>query len=441
MTSFKVLANRQQLRPLLYLVLAVAVIFSYLIFRLVFRLGTDFGTHNDAALEMLQERHLPLPHFLYHIVVAAVWLVISPLLNFASRNLPAQAGGAGIIATLLFYEFLALVLYYQLRSAARQSTSVANSLTESPSRRRDGLFIAASLSLMVVNPVLLFFPVDHLRYLGYLAPNAYHNPTMAAVKPIALLLFALVASAFVEKEWNDAAEVTGEGTVVEKPTVPWRRWLAVALLTLLSALAKPSFIICLLPALLVYAAVRYLRRRPVDLALIAWGVLLPTVLLLAWQYWFTYETEKVKVMFAPFAAMALHSNWLLPKFALSILFPAAVYWLYRGQARRDVTLNLAWLVFGIACFYSYFMAEAERTSHGNFIWSGQIALFVLFVQSFLFLVRETAFFDKTTSWRELLAADRRLTWCLAMYALHLSSGLYYYVHLLTVSQYAPNRYG
>ena len=47
---------------------------------------------------------------------------------------------------------------------------------------------------------------------------------------------------------------------------------------------------------------------------------------------------------------------------------------------------LAWLVFGIAAAYGYLLAEAEpNMGDGNWLWSGQVALFVLFAESVLFL--------------------------------------------------------
>ena len=58
------------------------------------------------------------------------------------------------------------------------------------------------------------------------------------------------------------------------------------------------------------------------------------------------------------------------------------FWEPSTEARRDTMLNLAWLTFGFATLQTYLLAEAgPRFNDGNFAWSSQISLFVLFTVS------------------------------------------------------------
>jgi hypothetical protein len=75
------------------------------------------------------------------------------------------------------------------------------------------------------------------------------------------------------------------------------------------------------------------------------------------------------------------------KLLLSALFPLAVAAAFGRTALRDPMLRLAWLGFAAGAFYAYGLAESgRRLVDGNFLWSGQVSLLVLFVASARWLV-------------------------------------------------------
>ena len=118
------------------------------------------------------------------------------------------------------------------------------------------------------------------------------------------------------------------------------------------------------------------------------GLLLPGCLVLLGQYAINYVGEnKESLAFAPFVFWRKHSEYLLPKFLLSIVFPTIVYALYFGEARREAGLNLAWIVFGCSMLWAYLVIEAVHgPGSGNLSWSAEVGLFVLFCISTLFLL-------------------------------------------------------
>lgn len=382
---------------LISLMLGIAVIMLPVLIRVIFKTYTDYATHNDAVVQMARDRQLMLPHFLYHIVV---YVVQRPMVWIKGSESYLRV--ASLITALCFYELLGLVLYARLKQAAA-------GLKEA----RWWLVPVLVICLMLTAPVFLLAAFDHKHYFGYIATNAYHNPTLPALKPFAVLLFPFAMAVFEQRM------DTGRSIVFA------------ALLTVLALLAKPSYVICLLPALVIVAVWRYAVRRPVSLRLLLGGFIVPAALIMTWQFWWTYTStaqsgKPEKVLFAPLAAMGAFSSLLLPKLFLSIFFPLVVYRYYWERARRDLGLNLAWLTFGIACVYTYGLAEASRVTHGNFIWSGQIALFVLFVQSVVFLVRETRLLQVPV----FDSGDLNLQLCKMAFALHVVFGIVYYFYVV-----------
>ncbi len=104
----------------------------------------------------------------------------------------------------------------------------------------------------------------------------------------------------------------------------------------------------------------------------------------------------------------------MAKFVLSILFPLCVYSLYFRKATDDTYLSLAWPIFLVGACYTYFLAEdGAARFDGNFWWSAQVALLILFVFSTAFLVRQEV-------------RSKRFFICAAVFGLHLISGIVWY---------------
>jgi hypothetical protein len=195
--------------------------------------------------------------------------------------------------------------------------------------------------------------------------------------------------------------------------------------TLLATFAKPSFAICLLPALCLIAAYRWWKKQEVNRRLLFFGFIVPTVVLLALQFLLAYGGPgQAGILLYPFGVMAGLSKFLAIKFLLSIVFPLVVALLFFQEARRDVPMVLAWSTFLVSAFYAYFLAEgAPRTLDGNFIWGAKTALLVLFSISTLFLFERI----KAIRWKAILPA---LVW-----VLHVAYGVIYYYHILTTQKY------
>jgi len=271
----------------------------------------------------------------------------------------------------------------------------------------------AALGVMLAGPVTLFSLPSRNLYLGYLTPSPLHNPTYTLMKPLALGAFLVAGRALA-------------------PTPP-RRWrgIAAAALVILGTLAKPSYTLCLLPGLALIAAIGVWKRQPLDWPLLIGGFALPGLLVLGCEYLLTYTgaAPRSPLIVAPLAAIGFYETGgiptLLAKLAMSLLFPVTVGVACREEAARDVSLRLAWSVFLFGALYSYLLAESRYPHHMNWVWSGDSALFVLYIASMRCLLQRIR--QDSLALHDLSQGSGV---ALGVFAFHLVSGLIFYaVHL------------
>jgi hypothetical protein len=360
--------------------------------RIVFPVDTDYGSHIRFAEEWLRGQGFE-PLTASH-----------PLLQYFLIGMRlASRGRLGLYAALIIVQVAvqaatALILYFWLGSADR--------------RGWDALRGFMALSLTFVAPVMLLAPLDGLYYFGYIGMANYHNPTVHLLKPLALLS---VMHAFHAVEGRESSA--------------WQMALA-ALWIILSAWVKPSYALSILPALALCAAVRWHLKQSVDLRMLLFGFFLPAALMLAAQWLIAYRfgDPGESIILAPFRMESAFSGFLLPKFLLSCAFPFAVLYLARRSLLSDARLLVGWtgLLSGIAQLY--LLAEGgERLLHGNFRWSAQIMLFLLFAITARWFLRDGLLNRALKGWQRMAA------WC--VYLAHLGGGIVYYIYCMVSVRY------
>ncbi len=163
-------------------------------------------------------------------------------------------------------------------------------------------------------------------------------------------------------------------------------------------------------------------------------MILPMLILLPIQYVAQYTLIPFAapggIIFAPFGVVSQHEprfEWLVLKFFMSIAFPLLITLLYRRQVFNDQAMLLGWLVFLAGAAQMYFFAESgERFNAGNFWWSAQIGLFVLFIAAIRLWIAQAR-----RDWRSLLSV--------AILGLHLVSGAVMISQVITAA-YAVGRH-
>jgi hypothetical protein len=373
------------------LLTTIIALFVPMLVHMLWDRGFDYTLHAQIIQEIRQGKLVGIAHPLFHLMVAGVSAFL-PVLPF----LETLKQGSLIVATGI-YVFTGVVFYGIIRSNFRhQSTWRVASISA-----------VVSLLLMIVAPInLLSWNEGHLFW-GYFLSNIHHNPTFVLLKPLAVLLFIYAAGAFSQAPYFQTRAAS----------------LISFVLVILATLAKPSFTIALLPALVIFGGFQTYRKQPVHWRLILFSIIVPAIIILGGQYLLQFLgmqntwLDSGQVQFRPFLIL---SNRLVQfpaaRFILSILFPLSILVLHYPQARRNAPLKLSWLIFGIAAVYSYCLVESKRIDDGNFIWSGHITVAVLFVVSMGFWLRQV----------RVIGFNRKSLIVATILALHGLSGLFWY---------------
>ena len=360
---------------------------------------TDYAAHSALVELMRREKRLTVPHPLYHLLVLGVQQVYEcfsspPRLapkdatDIAIRQAAKVAPGSrAVLVTLVqkyrvsvlivgitCLQFTAILIYLFLRRIFPASC---------PAAWPEIASVSFAWASMIVAPLFLFAHNDHLFYLGYIGVNVLHNPTMLLVKPLAFVWFLWGVYAIRDRSGSDDARVPKS-----PDSTSWTTICGVGMLGILATLAKPSFSICIVPALAFMTLWQIMTGRSALLRckLLFFGTIFPATLILMGQFFWQYGQPKqvtsgptYSIAFQPLGAVRSWSEHVLWKGWLSIVFPLIVTLLFPKSVWQSIRLKLAWLVFFISASQFYLLSEEGREGNGNFTWGAQIALFILFI--------------------------------------------------------------
>lgn len=320
----------------------------------------DWVAHEWFALRM-QNNEAMISYFLYHITIVAIHHISLGLLSLK-------------FASILLVFFIILLLCVMV-------WNMSASILPNP------IFLAGATTLFLIfAPIPLLFMTDGFLYFGYFAANVYHNPTVLMLKPFALMHLLLLLHFFTEEPSDN-------------DVVLWRVFWGVTLLTLL---AKASYMIVMLPALGLFVGLRLIRRHPQwrrDMV-ISIVMVSATILPLIIQYVAIYDVGDRGMGIKDFSSIIANSCnvqngplWscvlslygsLIIKLIGSVAFILSL-WLVVPNIIQKIEIQLLGIATVIGLVYSFVLCEGEgclaRYSYawfwGNFGWSVQICLFLL----------------------------------------------------------------
>jgi hypothetical protein len=389
----QVLQNQNWGIILLLVALTIALSTPIYYRRILVPVDTDYGSHISHAEAWLRGQGfetLTPSHPLLQFTLIAMRLASRGRLSLYT---------ALIIVQVVVQVATALILYFWFGQSDRPKWDILRGF--------------AALSLTFVAPVMLLAALDGLFYFGYIGMANYHNPTVHMLKPLALLS-AMHAFRAIEGQESSA----------------WKIALA-ALWIILSAWVKPSYALSILPALALCAVIRWYLKQQVDMRMLVFGFFVPAALVLAAQWliivWRFGEPSE-RIILAPFAVESAFSDYLFLKIFLSSAFPIVILWLARRSLLTDARLLVGWTGFLSGAAQLYLLAEGgERLLHGNFRWSAQIMLFLLFAITLRWLLQE-GLLNGSRKGRQRVAA-----WC--AYLAHLGGGIVYYSYCMISVRY------
>lgn len=332
----------------------------------------DWSSHLSLANEMHLTHNMVSPHFLFQLLV---------ILVVELTGVGYSLGGfivdliSNIVLTLLLYNF------YLAFTGSPTSTQRVLSATAS--------FATAFLAPIVfsentANGDLLGTYLHYYRGSFHFS-NVYHNPTVLLLRPFALGLFWLL---LLVQELNQNVSRTKF----------WGYLFLAITLVVCNAIAKPSFLIVILPITgIVWLRTLY-QQNWVAAKLLFFGILVPCVVILLTQYGLSYYLQvgrvKASIGLSPFSMMKhVFGTFGTGMIALlgATLFPLTVMVFFTKRSLSSscflTALATTLVAFTWAILFAEFKDEALHTA-GNFFWSIQIALFILFVTTIRIIIEE-----------------------------------------------------
>jgi len=265
-----------------------------------------------------------------------------------------------------------------------------------------------AIGMNIIAPLALLYPLDQRFYFGYIGLTTYHNATILFLRPFALLQAIYAINTLQGKKIN------------------WIYIVTCAFISAISTYAKPSYAVCLLPTLVLIGLFQIWKKKPIDLKLIFFGLVLPSTIVLIWQFLLEFGLDG-GIILAPFEVISRHSSFIFVKMILSISFPLLVTLTYWKESRHDLRMQFGWIGFVFGAILTYFFAESgERFLHGNFFWSGQITLFILFIICLVFLIEKGLPKSKSVQRWLILSTG----------SLHIVFGILYYLYVFITKQYS-----
>ena len=330
--------------------------------------SSDLTVHIDYARTLHSLADVTSPHFLFELLIVVGY------------NIGFSWGGAAAWLLGACYGGMAALIAREFHRRGIDASPLAT-------------FALVMAVLLASHIFLLTLSPAHL-YNGYFVPTAYHNPTQQLNKLFALWIYVVY-------RWNFLG--SRPATVSSA--------LVLAALCILSALAKPSFLIAFLPAAALYAMYDLWRRQWRQALLCLAGIGIPSALTMVWQMGMTDAGQGLDVSFRPFAVFSASET--LYKLPASLAFPLIVAAGALWTRTTDAGLRFIWVFTGIALAVTLGLAEGgHRVDHGNFAWTGQTAVFLMYVESLLFMLTQTKH------------AWTRAAW--ALFAVHVVCGLFWY---------------
>lgn len=234
--------------------------------------------------------------------------------------------------------------------------------------RTDALTLSAAFGL---NFVMAFFwtYAGQYRYVSYQSGNLWHNSTYLCMKVAALGAFIYYLK--VEEGYSQK--------------IALRQWLILSGLLFLCTGIKPSFLTVFAPVLAIKLLADLWGKVPFKQIFLLGSTVLPACGVVLWQNAVLFGADTGQgFSIEPWYTFALHANKTKLAVLCSIAFPLTILFLSVKELRRDRQYLFMWGVTAVGFLEALFLVETgSRSRDGNFLWGYCMAIFLIFVFSFV----------------------------------------------------------
>lgn len=360
--------------------LALFVVFA-LYFRTIIldpNISSDFNAHIGFAKSAYDGTGVWPRHILYFALVT--------LTSFWSSSLGVwETSGWLWLSLLVVAKFIATLWFGRLWL---KKTDQAVTQTGKDADEIWHVIVVIALCMTVVfcfpPPVAL---MQGLWYSFSFPPNVWHNSTHIAVMPFAIIVFGLSVRQFSQPDNIGRA-------------------VAITAMAIISALAKPSFLMAWLPIYGLCALALWWRDRSFRKFVITALPVAFSALILIVQYYLIYSENinNTSVRFGYLEAWIIRPERSEFDFYISIflssLFPIIFYFMFPKKA-LELPHVLSIGMMTISYFYAAAFSETGETQSGNFMWPIIPANFIAYM---------LCIFDLYAIHHKEMAGRRSLSW-------------------------------
>ena len=274
-----------------------------------------------------------------------------PLWHMGTHYLSVLAGvnyGTGsALFTALLITLYAIIIY-----------KVAQNLDESP--ENEAKWYLVTMIALTIGP---FFLVNYYSriYMGAGSPSVWHNVTLLAVQPFALLSVFFTIKFFLSDKY--------------------KYFILAVVVTIVSIFAKPNFIIVFLPSLVIYILLKkYFSKRQLQFSLIT---ILLSVVILAFQF-MSLQASNSKdgdsMIFDFLGVWSIYTPSVLASILMALGLPLLITLANYKSIKENEYVKFTWLlVLFSMIIFACFAESGKRYSDGNFSWSWMISLSLIYI--------------------------------------------------------------
>ena len=316
--------------------LALIFIISYSLFWLQAQgyVASDTKGHIGIAVRFFNEKDYFIPHPLWHMGI-----------HYLSGLLHIDLNASASIFTAALVALYAVLIYGVARTLDAHSDNEAK------------WYLITLISLTIGPFFIMSF--NPCIYIGQGSPSVWHNVTILIVQPLTLLSVFYTIKFFLSDKFN--------------------YFIVAILVTMLSVIAKPSYIIVFLPSLVIYVLLKkYFAKRQL---LFTATIVFSSVAILVYQFMkqFTGGSDD-SVVVDILGVWSLYTPSVPVSILLALGLPLLITLFNYRYIKENEYIKFSWLlVFFSFVLFAGFAESGRHYSDGNFGWSWNISLSLIYI--------------------------------------------------------------
>ena len=251
-------------------------------------------------------------------------------------------------------------------------------------------------ALYLVQPLYFYWIGRGERFIGVYSPNPLHNPTLMCARGFSLLAFCLVIDI-----WGAQASPDYKGIFFKTETGLKKYYIWLAVVLFLSAMAKPTFAECFIPAVGIIMLIRFFvavsKKKGREYFKVLGATFLcavPTILYILIQFsmYFilggSYGSDDSKLIITGFGEVwSMYSDNIALSVLLGMAFPLYMVLTDTAFFIKDDKGKLALSVYVIGFLQAMLLGEnGGKLAHADFLWPMMSGMLMMHAVSLIRLI-------------------------------------------------------